>query len=521
MQRLAISQDGQIIDTFQFPQNGLFDTIMGITSKQVHNVSNIGYHEAADRYSISGHFWDSTLDRFGRPSRRISGIVMHFKEDSFSHYEVNNHRPFGGTSLTEIGNFLLQNTHIGNGLYIRIFSELWTVPIPELRPHTDFSIELYHENIGYINTLESYRHLTNSDSAVLPITIINDQEQPGYFFYIYSVVDNQSGRQYYMEHKNIYNNVTYRTLLTENMIGKENQYPLPYYHAIDQTKNGDIITAWASHLYSRRLEEVNEIPPPIQADSANLYLNVYDRETGILKKSKTYDSEFLSQIDPFQRTNFLFVKGGTALSNGNFAVFGTQSNPDTKLREVFLCIFNTDLDFLHYRIIAPFELMPEERPDSRVYGDRYDNDPISLKETADSGLVLTGSVYASPGIMGSPPYNSTYQIKMDKYGCYSENCQLNDTTIQRLLSSRSITSEPLAATPIHIYPNPSNGNLTFQRAEAVSCQLQIYNMQGKILHSEEWRGLEKQLSVNWPAGIYSVVIQQADGAVMTDKIVIH
>ena len=71
-----------------------------------------------------------------------------------------------------------------------------------------------------------------------------------------------------------------------------------------------------------------------------------------------------------------------------------------------------------------------------------------------------------------------------------------------------------------MYPNPSAGMLNISLEKPITGSVEVLDIQGKILYSQDFKGNQFTTEVDLNSGVYFVRVRQNDGILATRKWVI-
>jgi para-nitrobenzyl esterase len=120
--------------------------------------------------------------------------------------------------------------------------------------------------------------------------------------------------------------------------------------------------------------------------------------------------------------------------------------------------------------------------------------------------------YEEFGFRIQPMYDSTvFYLKNFMYDIY---CEQQRTT--------SISESALMG--VKVYPNPGNGSFQLEWPTGISRQqasLMVYDMSGRVVHSERQTGLIQNVRISVPAGQYQLVLFDGSDAVARASLVVN
>lgn len=143
---------------------------------------------------------------------------------------------------------------------------------------------------------------------------------------------------------------------------------------------------------------------------------------------------------------------------------------------------------------------------------------VDMRQTSDGGFILCGQstdLWPSEGLT-EPPYQQGWLLKLDEFGCLSENC------VQAIEDASSTENKLLA-----IGPNPASEYLSIFLGAGISttAYVEIVTMQGKLIY-RGFQGLRPNASItlsttDWVKGMYLVSLVDKGKVLQSERLILE
>ena len=140
-------------------------------------------------------------------------------------------------------------------------------------------------------------------------------------------------------------------------------------------------------------------------------------------------------------------------------------------------------------------------------------------KTSDGGFLCTGEYASASSDQHPNGIQTAFALKVDEYGCLEEGCEVTGLFESSMLSKESSMS---------IYPNPTDGRISIELSVDTDISklhsLRVIDSVGKTILQKQVNQLFIENATvlldlgSLTSGMYSIVLNSSDGAVLSQHI---
>ncbi|PCJ65667.1 MAG: hypothetical protein COA58_09690 [Bacteroidetes bacterium] len=275
--------------------------------------------------------------------------------------------------------------------------------------------------------------------------------------------------------------------------------------------NGNYLATWQDYYYKPyKSPSNNQYPEP--NDESTIWFSEFSPD-GVLIKTwnlkKILDYKFEEGFSHWAFHNHLIQ----TKDSGILIVGNTRQNIFSYVEIGYSLKLDKHSNYQWYRQYRPSVKKPHDFGQEKLFIN-------GVTELSDGSFALAGEYRSSPSDSFPTGTQKGIVLFVDEFGCFEPGCQLTDN-INELRAKKNT---------FKVYPNPTNGIISIEtRGETKKTSLralELFDMQGRMLHSENYTVPPNNLSLNLKtfeltAQVYYLKLLRDDGLFEVHRVVLQ